>query len=128
MAKVSSSSSSGFKSITVFDGLRLTTPAVVALIAYIILVAIVLMPFDMYTYDEEKQAYVKFNYSFGQRLLLVVLLIFPFLLGVYSVNCMMVGGCLIWSWIVALATILWSVVIVITTFSTKSFRLEDVVA
>lgn len=116
------------KSITVFDGLKITTPAAVALVAYLILVALVLMPFDMYSYDEQKQTYVKFQYSFAQRLLLVVLLIFPFLLGVYSVNCMMVGGCNLWSWIIAIATIVWSIIVVITTFSTKSFRLEDVLA
>lgn len=116
------------KMISVFDGLKITTPAAVALVAYLILVALVLMPFDMYSYDEQKNDYVKFQYSFAQRLLLVVLLIFPFLLGVYSVNCMMVGGCHIWSWIIALATILWSIVVVITTFSTKSFRLEDMLA
>jgi fumarate reductase subunit D len=116
------------KSITVFDGLKITTPAAVALVAYLILVAIIMMPFDMYTFDEQKQNYVKFQYSFGQRLVLVLLLIFPFLLGVYSVNCMMVGGCNLWSWIVAIATILWSVLVVVTTFSNKSFRLEDVIA
>lgn len=116
------------KMISVFDGLKITTPAAVALVAYLILVAIIMMPFDMYTYDEQKQEYVKFQYSFGQRLVLVLLLIFPFLLGVYSVNCMMVGGCNLWSWIVAVATILWSVLVVITTFSNKSFRLEDVIA
>lgn len=116
------------KTITVFDGLKITTPAAVALVAYMILVALVLMPFDMYAYDDQKQAYAKFQYSFAQRLLLIVLLIFPFLLGVYSVNCMMVGGCNIWSWIIAIATILWSIIVVITTFSTKSFRLEDVMA
>jgi len=116
------------KMITVFDGLKITTPAAVALVAYLVMVALVMLPFDMYAYDETKQRYVKFQYSFAQRLLLVVLLIFPFLLSVYSVNCMMVGGCSIWSWIVALATILWSVIVVIMTFSSKSFRLEDVMA
>lgn len=126
MAKTVAASST--KMINVFDGLKVTTPAAVALVAYLILVALVLMPFDMYSYDENKQTYVKFQYSFAQRLLLVVLLIFPFLLGVYSVNCMMVGGCSLWSWIIAISTIMWSIIVVITTFSTKSFRLEDVLS
>lgn len=116
------------KSIALTDGLRITTPAAVALVAYLVLVAIIMMPFDMYTYDEARQQYLKYPYSFGQRLILVLLLVFPFLLGVYSVNCMMVGGCNVWSWIVALATILWSTVVVIMTFLNKSFRLEDILA
>ena len=116
------------RTISVYDGLKITTPAAVALVAYLILAALVLMPFDMYAYDDNEQGYAKVKYSFGQRLLLVVLLILPFFLGVYSVNCMMVGGCSVWSWVIAIATILWSVVVVISTFSTKSFRLEDVIA
>ena len=116
------------KSILVTDGLRITTPAAVALVAYLVLVAIIMMPFDMYAYDEARQKFLKYPYSFGQRLVLVLLLIFPFLLGVYSVNCMMVGGCSLWSWIVALATILWSGIVVIMTFSNRSFRLDDILA
>jgi hypothetical protein len=116
------------KMISVFDGLRITTPAAVALVAYLIMVALVLMPFDMYSYDDKTQSYVKYQYSFAQRLLLIVILIFPFLLSVYSVNCMMVGGCSVWSWVVALATIIWSIIVVIMTFSSKTFRLEDVLA
>ena len=112
--------------MTAMDGLKLTTPASVALVAYLLLVALVLMPFDMYAYNEKSQTYQKYQYSFGERLVLVLLLVFPFLLAVYSVNCMMVGGCLIWSWVVALATILWSLVVVIMTFSNRSFHLEDV--
>ena len=120
--------SKSLKMITPFDGFKLTRPAAVALLAYIILVVIVMLPFDMYNYDEQKKAYVKFQYSIAQRIILVILLIFPFLLGVYSVNCMMVGGCTLWSWIIALATILWSILIVISTIATKSFHLEDIAA
>ena len=40
-------------------GLRLTTPAVVALIGYAILVFIVLLPIDMYVYDDKTDKYVK---------------------------------------------------------------------
>ncbi len=116
------------KMITPFDGFKITRPAAVALLAYIILVVIVMLPFDMYSYDEQKKAYVKFQYSLAQRIILVILLIFPFLLGVYSVNCMMVGGCTLWSWIIALATIIWSILIVVSTIATKSFHLEDIVA
>jgi fumarate reductase subunit D len=104
----------------------LTWPAVVALVGYIILCIVVLVPFDMYVYDQQNNKYVKTPYSFGNRILIVVLLFFPFFLGVYSVNCMMVGDCRIWSWIVAIATLLWACIVIITAINLRSFRLEDV--
>ena len=109
------------------EGVRLTSPAVVTLIGYAILVFIVMLPVDMYTYDDRTQKYVQQKYSFGYRLLVVLLLLFPFLLSVYSVNCMMVGSCTLWSWVVALLTLLWAVVITVTTISSGSFSLDQMV-
>jgi hypothetical protein len=106
-------------------GIRVTYPAVVTLVGYAVLIFIVLLPIDMYTYDGKTNAYVKKQYNFGYRLLLALLLLFPFLLSVYSVNCMMVGQCEIWSWIVALLTLLWAIIIVVTTLSTGSFTLDQ---
>lgn len=105
-------------------GIRLTSPAVVTLIGYAILVFIVLLPVDMYTFDDKSDQYVKQKYSFGYRVLVALLLLFPFLLSVYSVNCMMVGDCELWSWVVALLTLLWAVVLTVSTFSSKSFVLD----
>ena len=106
-------------------GLRLTTPAVVALIGYAILVFIVLLPIDMYVYDDKTDKYVKQKYSFPYRFLVALLLLFPFLLSVYSVNCMMVGSCTLWSWVVALLTLLWALVITVTAFSSGSFSVDQ---
>ena len=108
-------------------GVHLTSPAVVALVGYAILVFIVLLPVDMYTFDDKSDKYVKQKYSFGYRLLIALLLLFPFLLSVYSVNCMMVGNCQLWSWVVALLTLLWAVVITVSTFSSGSFALDSMV-
>lgn len=108
--------------------IRMTSPAIVALVGYAILVFIVLLPIDMYVYDPDTNSYVKQQYSFGYRLVIALLLLFPFLLSVYSVNCMMVGNCQLWSWVVALLTLLWSVIIVVTTFSSKSFVLDQIAA
>lgn len=125
MAK--SGSSSALTKITVFDGLTITAPALVTLIGYAILVFIVLLPLDMYTYDDKTGKYVKQRYSFGYRLLVALLLLFPFILSVYSVNCMMVGNCHILSWIIALITLLWAIVITVTTFSSGAFALDQLV-
>ncbi len=109
------------------EGFKITPPAVVALVGYAILVFIVLLPVDMYSYDDKKQGYAKQSYSLPYRLLIVLLLLFPFVLSVYSVNCMMVGNCVAWSWVVAVITVLWAAVIAVTTFSTGAFQLDQMV-
>lgn len=104
----------------------MTTPALVALVGYVILLVVVMLPFDMYTYDVKKNAYVKTPYNVTYRLLIALLLCLPFFLGIYSVNCMMVGDCQLWSWIVAIATVLWASIVIMTAFAFKSFTLDDV--
>ena len=106
---------------------RLTAPAIVAIIGYAILALVVLLPFDMYTYDERTNKYVRNPYRFGNRLLIMILLLFPFFLGVYTVNCMMVGECHIWSWIVAAATLLWACIVILAAISNRAFKLDDMV-
>lgn len=106
----------------------ITTPAIVTLVGYAILVFLVLLPVDMYTYDNDTNTYIKQKYDFLQRLLLVLLLSFPFILSIYSVNCMMVGSCVWWSWIVAIVTLLWSMLVLATTFATRSFTLDSLLA
>ena len=106
---------------------RLTAPAIVAIVGYAILALVVLLPFDMYTYDERTNTYVRNPYRFANRLLIMILLLFPFFLGVYTVNCMMVGDCHIWSWIVAAATLLWACIVIITAITNRAFKLDDMV-
>lgn len=113
-------------STTAIAGLRMSTPAVVALVGYVILAAVVLLPFDMYTYDDKRNAYAKNPYRFGQRFVIVILLLLPFFLGVYSVNCMMVGNCRIWSWVVAVATVLWACIVIMAAINNRGFKLDDI--
>jgi len=105
----------------------LTAPAIVAIVGYALLVLVVMLPFNMYTYDEKTNTYVKTPYRFWDRLLIAVLLLFPFFLGVYTVNCMMVGQCQVWSWVVAIATLLWACIVVIAAIHRRAFKLDDVV-
>lgn len=104
----------------------LTPPAIAATVGYVIMAIVVLLPFDMYVYDEQRRREVRTPYNPGARVLLLLLLFFPFFLGVYSVNCMVVGNCLVWSWIVAAATLLWSCIVILTAISYKAFRLDDI--
>jgi fumarate reductase subunit D len=106
-------------------GLELTHPAVVALVGYVALIIVVLLPFDMYTYDTQERRYVKVQYNFMYRLLLALLLMVPFFLSVYSINCMMVGDCQAWSWIVAILTIIWAFTIAVVAISMGSFTMDQ---
>lgn len=99
-------------------GLQLSTPGLVTLASYGLLLLLVLLPFDMNVTDPETGAVKRTKYSFGRRLLVIVLLLFPFLLSVYSVNCFIVGNCVVWSWVVALLTLLWALIVTVATFST----------
>jgi protein-S-isoprenylcysteine O-methyltransferase Ste14 len=110
------------------DGFRrMSSPAIVALVGYAVLVFIVLLPVDMFVYNDKTNQYTKQRYSFPYRLLVAGLLLFPFILSVYSVNCMMVGSCVAWSWIVAIITVIWAAMIAVVTFSTGSFSLDQMV-
>jgi hypothetical protein len=101
-------------------------PAVVTLIGYIILAIVLLIPFDMYVYDHANDVYVKKKYNASHRVLLVLLLFFPFFLSVYSVNCMVVGDCVLWSWVVSIIILLWAIFVIIAAINYDAFRLSDI--
>ena len=86
---------------------NLSTPAVIAAIAYAIICFIVLLPIQPKNKEEQV------NTNFGVRLLMVILLLIPFALSVYSINCMMVGNCVIWSYIQAIMIALWVLLVIV---------------
>jgi hypothetical protein len=122
------SSAVAYTAFSASDALTmLSPPATTALVGYVILLVLVLLPISMYTYDQKTNTYKKQAYSFSYRLLIALLLLFPFALSVYSVNCMMIGDCQLWSWVVALLTLIWSIVITVSAFSSGSFALDELV-
>ena len=114
--------------IKVTDGLRLTLPAIVTLVGYLIMAIIIMVPFDMYAWDDTRAEYVRYKYDLSQRIFLLLLLMFPLLLGVYSVNCFVVGKCHVLSWVVALITIVWASAVIVAALINKSFNLDDVMS
>lgn len=104
---------------------KMSYPAIITLVGYVVLLLIVMLPIDMFVFDKKQNKYVKQNYNFWYRLLFALLLMFPFLLSIYSVNCMMLGNCHLWSWIVAIVTLLWSVLLTVAIFTTGSFTLDS---
>lgn len=116
------------KNTSSFDagsGLKFSQPAIVAAVAYAVLLIFVLMPIDMYEVDKHGNE-KKVPYNIWGRLLLMFLLLFPYILSIYSLNCMTVGGCNVWSWIVGIVTVFWSFIVVVYALYNKQFIVNDV--
>lgn len=95
---------------------RLSTPATIALIAYVIMSIVILLPFEFPIYDDRTQKQYIVKYDFFQRVLMLLLILIPLALSVYSINCMMVGSCEIWSYVVALVSVFWVAIFVLVAF------------
>jgi hypothetical protein len=97
-------------------GLTFSTPALIALIAYVILALVIVLPFEFPVTDERTGEVVVVKYDLTERIIVLILLIIPVGLSVYTINCMMVGNCLLWSYIVSLISVFWVVLFVISAF------------
>jgi len=90
--------------------MNLSTPAYIAAVAYLILVIVILFAPASYmiqgTETDKPQ-------SFSHKLVSVVLLLIPIALSIYSINCFVVGGCVVWSWINAVSVLLWVLLLVL---------------
>lgn len=85
--------------------LNLTKPAFIASIAYLVLAFIVLLPLNIGTLDPNYPNPQPYNFWF--RLLVVIVMLIPIALSIYSINCMMVGKCLVWSYINVIFICIW---------------------
>jgi fumarate reductase subunit D len=95
---------------------NLSSQASLALIGYIVLVITIMLPIDLYFYDQEKQSYVKVRYSFLHRLTMMLLMTLPIALSIYNINCLTSGKCNTWAWLVAAVAFLWVVLFVLQNF------------
>jgi hypothetical protein len=91
--------------------LNLTKPAFLAAISYVILAFAILLPFNIGD---------GIRYSFGYRFLLFLLMLVPIILSVYSVNCMWVGKCYIWSWVNAVVIAAWVMLFILAVVLASS--------
>jgi hypothetical protein len=85
--------------------MHLAKPAILATIAYLIMAFVIILPFNV---DQQK-------YNFKYRLLLLIIMLIPFGLSVYSINCFIVGKCTTWGWINAVAISLWTILFITAT-------------
>lgn len=97
-----------------FFGLELTTPALIAAIAYLVLAITIIMPVEFPVYDEATGKDIMVKYDFGQRILVLLIMSIPYALSVYTINCMMTGQCTVWSWVVAVLTVFWVLLFIFT--------------
>jgi hypothetical protein len=108
------------------DTTALTTisgPAWIALFSYLVLGAIILFPFKYSTTDPDTGRVVDVTeYDFGARIIAILLLAFPVALSVYSINCLVIGSCYLYSYIVAGLTAVWVTLFVISAFAFTFFN------
>ena len=116
------------KSFDIGWGMQLSTPGLVTMASYGLLILLVMLPFDMNVRDPATGQTMKKKYNFGHRVLVALLLLFPFVLSIYSVNCMMVGKCTLWSWVVALLTLFWALIVTISAFSVGAVNHDDLMS
>jgi hypothetical protein len=90
----------------------LSPPAYVAAIAYLVLLVIILL--SPIAVDDSTKS------NFGNRLLSVFFMLIPIALSVYSINCYVVGGCHIWSWINVIGILLWVLLFALSLFAFRS--------
>jgi hypothetical protein len=95
-------------------GFELKAPAYIAAVAYIVMVITILLPFEFPAYDEVTGEEYIVKYDLGQRFLALLLMTIPIALSIYTINCMMTGNCMVWSYVVSIVTVVWVAIFVIS--------------
>jgi hypothetical protein len=94
---------------------NLTRPAYIAAVAYLIMAVVILLPFNVSNTVQPEFQELSTGYVFTQRLFIVLLMLIPIALSVYSLNCFVVGKCLTWSYINAAIVVIWVILFVIAS-------------
>ncbi len=95
-------------------GLTLTTPAIIAFVAYVVLALVIILPFEFPVVDQDTGKEYIVKYDFAQRLVILIIMTIPIALSVYTINCMMAGNCVLWSYVVSVITAFWVGLFIIT--------------
>jgi len=88
----------------------LSQQALLAVAGYILVIVAVMLPAQPTYYDDPET-----SYNVSDRLLVILAMLIPMALSVYTINCLVVGSdglwCDKWSWINAAIVFVWSVLI-----------------
>ena len=80
--------------------IKLEKPTLLAAIAYIVLAILVMLPINIGSLDKiQSQTGEKNKYNFWYRFILLLILLVPMAISLYSINCMIKGKCYTWSYI-----------------------------
>lgn len=111
------SANSAAADINVFKPMSfLSTPAVIAFVAYLILALVIILPFEIPLKNDNTGQVEVLKYNFAERLLVLLLLTLPIVLSIYSINCMVVGNCDLISYLISFLTVIWIAIYVIMSF------------
>lgn len=90
--------------------IKLQKPALLAAVSYIVLAFFALLPTKIVKEDGKT-----FQPSFTNRVFMVLMMLIPFGLSVYSLNCQIVGKCWTWTYIQSIGLALWVILFVTAT-------------
>ncbi len=95
--------------------MKLTKPAFLAAVSYLIMGLAVLFPLNQTMCTGKDREHYYMCDPFTMRVMTFIILLIPIILSVYSINCMMVGKCVVWSWVNAIAIVLWVLLFLIAS-------------
>jgi hypothetical protein len=101
----------------------LSRPAIIASVAYLVLAFMILLPFRSYSTNQTEPSN---DQTFGYRVLVLMVMLIPIALSVYSINCMMVGKCVVWSYVQAITIAIWVILFIVATLLSSENQREVV--
>ena len=109
-----------------FAGFDIPVAAYLVALSYVVVALVVLLPFDIGNVFDVEMLGLRNDpnsYNLGIRLLLLLFILVPMALSVYSINCLIVGKCHIWAWVQTILILFWVVafvaLIIMATVNTK---------
>jgi hypothetical protein len=90
---------------------ELSKPAVLASVSYLIMAFVILLPLNQGKCDPKDPE----CYTFSKRIMTVIMMLIPIGLSIYSINCMMVGKCSVWSWVNSIFIAIWVLLFLVAT-------------
>jgi hypothetical protein len=97
--------------------LQLASQAHVVFIAAVVLAIALLIPTRINVVDPDTGNLRVLEYDLKKRLAMILLLSLPLAVHIYTINCMVVGHCNVFSWFIASLILVWVVCFLILAFA-----------
>lgn len=99
--------------------IELSKPAMLAAVAYLVMAFVILLPLGATGSEAGKP-----TPALGKRIMTLVLMLIPIGLSIYSINCMVVGKCVIWSWVNSIIIAAWVLLFLVAMVLSTERRVE----